>query len=121
MIAGRSSSTRHQSAPRVGLFGNLGAGNIGNDASMASVLRYLRAGHPDAIVDAMCGGPEWVKSQHGIEAVPMVWSQTLDGRASGVTLAALKVLGKGVDAVRTASWVRKHNVVIVPGTGVLGA
>lgn len=121
MIARRSSGTRHQFAPRVGLFGNLGAGNIGNDTSMASMLRYLQAGHPDAIVDAMCGGPEWVKSQHGIEAVPMVWSQTLDGRASGVTLAALKVLGKGVDAVRTASWVRKHDVVIVPGAGVLGA
>ena len=51
----------------------------------------------------------------------MVWSQTLDGRASGVALAALKVLGKGVDAVRTAAWVRKHNVVIVPGMGVLDA
>ena len=119
MTARRSSGTRHQSAPRVGLFGNLGAGNIGNDASMESMLRYLRAGHPDAIVDAMCGGPEWVKSKHGIEAVPMVWSHTLDGRASGVTLAALKALGKGVDAVRTASWVRKHDVVIVPGMGVL--
>jgi len=99
----------------VGLFGILGAGNIGNDASMESVLRYLQAGHPDAIVDAMCSGPEWVKSQHGIEAVPMAWSQTLDERASGVTWTALKVLSKGVDAVRTASWVRKHDVVIVPG------
>jgi len=121
MITRRSSGTHHQSAPRVGLFGNLGAGNIGNDASMESMLRYLRARHPDAIVDAMCGGPEWVKSQHGIEAVPMVWSQTLDGRASGVTLVALKALGKGVDAVRTVSWVRKHDVVIVPGMGVLEA
>ena len=40
---------------RVGLFGLLGSGNIGNDASMDAVLRYLRADHPDAIVDAMCG------------------------------------------------------------------
>jgi len=39
------------------LFGILGAGNIGNDASMASTLRYLRAEHPDAIVDAMCSDP----------------------------------------------------------------
>ena len=31
------------------------------------------------------------------------------------------MLGKGVDVVRTASWVRKHDVVIVPGMGVLDA
>jgi polysaccharide pyruvyl transferase WcaK-like protein len=114
-------SGRRQSAPRVGLFGILGAGNIGNDASMESVLRYLRTRHPDAIVDAMCGGPEWVTSRYGIEAVPMAWSQTLGERASGPIWAALKLLSKGGDAVRTAAWVRKHDVVIVPGMGVLDA
>jgi polysaccharide pyruvyl transferase WcaK-like protein len=114
-------SGRRQSAPRVGLFGILGAGNIGNDASMESVLRYLRDRHPDAIVDAMCSGPEWVMSQHGIDAVPMAWSQTLDERASGASWAALKMLSKASDAVRTATWVRKHDVVIVPGMGVLDA
>ena len=40
-------------APRVGLFGLLGSGNIGNDASLESVLSYLRASHPDAIVDGV--------------------------------------------------------------------
>jgi polysaccharide pyruvyl transferase WcaK-like protein len=114
-------SGRRQSAPRVGLFGILGAGNIGNDASMESVLRYLRTRHPDAIVDAMCGGPEWVTSRYGVEAVPMAWSQTLGERASGPVWAALKLLSKGGDAVRTAAWVRKHDVVIVPGMGVLDA
>src|SRR5262249_18379550 len=34
--------------PRVGLFGKLGAGNIGNDASMESVLSYLRDHQPQA-------------------------------------------------------------------------
>ena len=43
-------------APRVGLFGKLGSGNIGNDASMEAVLDYLGSDHPDAIVDAMCTG-----------------------------------------------------------------
>ena len=47
---------RPLSAPRVGLFGNLGSGNIGNDASMEAVLAYLEADHPDAIIDAMCAG-----------------------------------------------------------------
>jgi polysaccharide pyruvyl transferase WcaK-like protein len=107
--------------PRVGLFGYLGSGNIGNDASMESVLRYLSADHPDVILDAMCMGPERLKGQYGIEATSLLWYQKYERRASGVTAVALKVLGKGVDAFRTASWVRRHDVVIVPGMGVLEA
>jgi polysaccharide pyruvyl transferase WcaK-like protein len=106
-------------APRVGLFGILGSGNIGNDASLESVLRYLKAAHPDAYVDALCSGAEWVTQQHGIDAVPAAWSQTV--RTSGVSGAALKVLGKAIDPMRTAAWVRRHDLVIVPGMGVLDA
>lgn len=112
---------RPTAAPRVGLFGLLGTGNIGNDASMESVLGYLRAKHGDAILDAMCKGPEHVRVHYGIEAIPLLWSQKYEQRASGVTAIALKVLGRGVDAFRTASWVRRHDVVIVPGMGVLEA
>ena len=108
-------------ASRVGLFGYLGSGNIGNDASMESVLRYLSADHPDAIVDAMCMGPERLKGEYGIEAIPLLWYQKYERQASGLTAIALKVLGKGADAFRTASWVRRHDVVIVPGMGVLEA
>ena len=124
MTFGRFTGRREQpiaAAPRVGLFGYLGSGNIGNDASMEAVLRYLGADHPDAIVDAMCMGPERLKGQYGIEAIPLLWYQKYERRASGVTAIPLKVLGKGADAFRTASWVRRHDVVIVPGMGVLEA
>lgn len=117
-FAGRGGSSV---APRVGLFGGLGSGNIGNDASMESVLGYIKADHPDAILDAMCTGPEQLRSRYGIEAAPLYWYQKYEDQASGVTAIALKAMGKGVDAFRTASWVRRHDVVIVPGMGVLEA
>ena len=113
--------TRAAAAPRVGLFGLLGAGNIGNDASMDVVLRYLRADHPDAVLDAMGPGPEWLTATYGIDAVPLYWHHEREQDASGLTAVALKLLGKGVDAVRMAAWVRRHDVVIVPGMGVLEA
>ena len=50
---------------------------------------------------------------------PLLWYQKYEQQASGVTAIALKVLGKGADAFRTARWVRRHDVVIVPGMGVL--
>ena len=107
--------------PRVGIFGLLGTGSIGNDASLESVLRFLRTYHHDAIVDAMCSGPDQVAAEYGIEAALLSWYQKYDQRISGVPALALRIVGKGIDAFRTALWVRRHDVVIVPGMGVLEA
>jgi len=112
---------------RVGLYGLLGIGNIGNDASMESVLRYLRTDHPDAVVDAMCAGPKRIRTTYGIGAVPLYWgprrrrwSTRVPGLGSAMKILTIGV-GVGVEAVRTARWVRRHDVVIVPGMGVLEA
>jgi len=109
------------SAPRVGLFGGLGSGNIGNDASMESILGYLKAEHPGAVVDAMCTGPEQLREKYGLQAVPLLWCQQYEQRTSGLTAIVIKAMSRGIDAFRTASWVRRHDVVIVPGMGVLEA
>jgi polysaccharide pyruvyl transferase WcaK-like protein len=117
-------SVRHASKarrPRVGLFGNLGSGNIGNDASMEAVLAYLRESHPAAAVDAFCGGPEEIRKRYGIPAVRLYWYQKYYPRITGVPAIPLKLLGKLIDVFRTAAWVRRHDVVIVPGMGVLEA
>ncbi len=107
------------SPPRVGLFGLLGSGNIGNDASMESVLGYLRTAHPGATIDAMCMGPDRVSRVYGIEAIPLFWSRQRVQNMPGFLAVGLKLLGKLADVFRTAAWVRRHDVVIVPGMGVL--
>ena len=107
------------SAPSVGLFGGLGSGNIGNDASMEAMLSYLRANHPDVVVDAMCSGPEVVTSRYGITAISSQGSRSGDKPSARVLRVAQKVVGKGIDTVRIAAWVRRHDVVIVPGMGIL--
>jgi polysaccharide pyruvyl transferase WcaK-like protein len=108
-------------APRVGLFGLLGSGNIGNDASMEAVLGYLGSYHPDAVLDVMCMGSEQVRAIYGIDTTPLLWYQKYDQRASGARAVVLKVIGKAADTFRIAAWVRRHDVVIVPGMGVLEA
>ncbi|MFH8453254.1 polysaccharide pyruvyl transferase family protein [Streptomyces fungicidicus] len=104
---------------RVGVFGLLGAGNVGNDGSLEAVLGHLRAEHPDAVVDALCGGPEAVTARYGIPATRLNWYRGEYRTASRAGAVAAKGLGKLVDVVRTAAWTRRHDVVIVPGTGVL--
>jgi polysaccharide pyruvyl transferase WcaK-like protein len=106
-------------APRIGLFGLLGSGNIGNDASTEALMAYVRADHPDAVIDAMCMGWKQMSERYGIAAIPFQWQQTHSrpGRQGTV----LKSLGKVIDIVRTAAWVRKHDVVIIPGMGIMEA
>lgn len=106
---------------RVGVFGLLGSGNLGNDGSLEAVLGYLRAAHPEAVVDALCGGPETVTARYGIPATRLHWYGGEYRTASRAGARAAKGLGKLVDAVRTAAWARRHDVVIVPGMGVLEA
>ncbi|MBQ1089736.1 polysaccharide pyruvyl transferase family protein [Streptomyces sp. B93] len=106
---------------RVGVFGLLGSGNLGNDGSLEAVLGYLRAARPEAVVDALCGGPEAVTARYGIPATRLHWYRGEYRTASRAGAVAGKGLGKLVDVFRTAAWVRRHDVVIVPGMGVLEA
>jgi len=101
---------------RIGFFGLLGSGNIGNDASLEAVVRYLREHHPDAELDAMCMGPDTVRERYGFPATHLQWHRT---RRDPGTKA--KSLGKVLDILRTAAWVGRHDAVIVPGMGVLEA
>jgi polysaccharide pyruvyl transferase WcaK-like protein len=117
---GLTSKRRPAAAPRVGLFGVIGTDNIGNEGMLEAVVTWLRRDHPDAVLDFMCTGPEKVKARYGVAAVPLNWYARHE-QASGVTAAMLRTLGKGIDAYRVASWVRKHDAVIVPGAGVLEA
>ena len=105
--------------PRVGFFGLLGSGNLGNDGSFEAVLRRLRVHHPEAVLDAMCMGPERMSSYYGVPAIPLHWSTGRVDRVSGTSARVVWMLGKVIDAWRTFSWVRRHDVVVVAGAGVL--
>ena len=119
--ADRKARRGHSEAitPRVGFFGLLGQGNFGNDGSMESVLNFLRTKHPDAILGCLCSGPEDVTARYGIPATRLNWHRLEYQTASNIGLITMKAFGKGVDAIRTVAWVRRFDVVIVPGMGVL--
>lgn len=106
---------------RIGLFGLLGSGNIGNDASMEAVLRYLQGRHPSAVIDVMCSGPERVTVEYGLDAVQMFWFDRHQDRLSSKPWSLLRVPSRILDVFRVSGWVRRHDVVIVPGAGVLEA
>lgn len=105
--------------PKVGFFGLLASGNLGNDGSFEAVLKRLRTDHPEAVLDAMCMGAERMSSHYGVPAVPLFWSSAHAGRTNGLPARILWGLGKGIDVWRTYWWVRRHDLVVVAGAGVL--
>jgi polysaccharide pyruvyl transferase WcaK-like protein len=105
---------------RIGLFGLLGSGNIGNDASMEALLDYLRREHPDALIDAMSSRTDTMQQRYGIPTILMQWCRRYS-HLSGPRAFAARLFGKGLDIFRTANWVRRHDVIIIPGAGVLEA
>jgi len=116
---GRARST----ARRVGLFGLLGQGNLGNDGSMEAVLAYLRDRHPELILDSLCSEPDVLTARYGIPATRLRWYEPERQRPPGLAALARRTvgiaLGVVIDAVHTAAWVRRHDAVVVPGMGVL--
>ncbi|HEV7648320.1 MAG TPA: polysaccharide pyruvyl transferase family protein [Actinophytocola sp.] len=106
-------------APRVGLFGILGSGNLGNDGSLDAVVTFLRDRHPGVRLDFMSMGPDRVGDIYDAPATALQWYEPHAGTATGVRAALLKIIGKLLDPFRTFRWVRRQDVVIVPGMGVL--
>ena len=88
---------------------------------MEAVLDYLQERHPLAVIDVMCSGPERVTTEYGLDAVQMFWFDQHQDRLSPKPWNALRVPSRILDLFRVSRWVRRHEMVIVPGAGVLEA
>lgn len=106
---------------RIGLFGRLGSGNIGNDVSAEVVLDYMRREHPDGILDAMCTGPERMRTRYGVEATQLFWQPAYHRWLPSSARLAHLLISKCVDTVRIGAWTHRQDLVIIPGMGVLEA
>jgi polysaccharide pyruvyl transferase WcaK-like protein len=107
---------------RIGLFGLLGSGNLGNDGSFEAVLSHLARDCPEAELTCFCAGPERIAERYGIETVPLHWYDAHEASAPNKAVRVLmKAAGKLLDVFRTAAWVRRCDLVVVPGMGVLEA
>ena len=104
---------------RIGFFGLLGSGNLGNDGSFEAVLTRIRSVHPESVLDAMCMGPERMSTQYGIPAIPLNWSTAREAHTTRLGARLVWALGKLVDVWRTFLWVRRHDLVVIAGAGVL--
>jgi polysaccharide pyruvyl transferase WcaK-like protein len=88
---------------------------------MEVILAYLREKHPTATVDAMSSDPERMWSHYGIPATKLFHERTFTRRPPKLVRAAFLLIEKLADLAAIATWTRRHDVVIIPGMGVLEA
>ncbi|MDJ1157086.1 polysaccharide pyruvyl transferase family protein [Chelatococcus sp. SYSU_G07232] len=105
--------------PHVALFGNFGTGNLGNDGSLEAMLIALRELRPDLRLTCICPGPERVREDHHLRALPMDWPRPDRGLVHLVNKALGKLPGKLVDLVQTLRQTKGIDALVVPGTGLL--
>lgn len=100
----------------VALIGYLGAGNIGNDASLEVVLDWLGREPGVGKVRIISSHPHVVTRRYGVDAVPM--SRCPPAGPSGLTHKIRRVLGRAWDVPRAFALAGRPSAVIVPGMGV---
>jgi polysaccharide pyruvyl transferase WcaK-like protein len=103
---------------RVAAYGYFGMGNIGNEASLAAFLDYVRERHPEATLSCYVAGPDQVEREHAVPATRLMSYRADPGR-SGPLVVAAKAASRLWDVPRTFRMMRDVDVLVVPGTGVL--
>lgn len=104
---------------RIVLFGLFGCGNLGNEGSLEAMLGFLRRAMPGAELSCICREPAIVGRTYGIETLPIRRNGPAAGPAGRINRLLLKIPGKLADFARAFSQVRKADVMIFPGTGIL--
>jgi len=113
MGAGRSRSAC------VALYGEFGTGNLGNDASLLAAVAELRRHDPDVDILCLCSAPEQVTRRFGLPATS-IRGQTSSQR-SRIRGRLARLSRRVTDLTRMFRLMRKLDLVMVPGMGVLEA
>lgn len=108
---------------RIGLFGLFGSGNSGNDASLEAMVGFLRQVRPDAELVCFCacsaGADDVVTRTLDLPAIPFALARPKAGLLRILDRFSLQVPRQLASLVRALVQMRRLEVLIIPGTGIL--
>lgn len=117
---GRESTANVKNRPAsIALFGLFGCGNLGNDGSLEAMLEFLRGARPDARLFCVCARPDLVGEAFGIETLPIRSTGHSKGLPRMLNRLFLRIPGRIYDFTQALGKVRKADIMIIPGTGIL--
>src|SRR5262249_16099120 len=123
-------SAKCRKAPKVGLYGVFGAGNLGNECTLQSVIEQILQHQPDAQLLCFCTNPSDVRIRHDIPAFPSEAGDRRAGNRSepgGLRARLMRIFRITVRRVplELVHWVKslravsRMDMLIVAGTGVV--
>lgn len=128
---------------RISFYGNFGAGNLGNECTLQTVIEHTRRRLPDARLLCWCTDPDDVRRRHGIAAF---CSEALGPRSATAGLAGAQLPGTPSEhgrrgmlgqlqrllriafyrlpielahSIRCLKAIRREDLLIVAGTGIV--
>src|SRR5262245_1968352 len=109
--------------PRIGLWGNFGTGNLGNECTLRAAIGVFRSRLPGVQLTCICPHPDRAASDHGLAAIPMSERRGAGHSSGGAIPASLRkvrrVAVEPFDWWRTIRAARRLDALVVVGTGVL--
>jgi polysaccharide pyruvyl transferase WcaK-like protein len=123
-------STKSMKPARISFYGNFGAGNLGNEATLQAVIEQILRRWPDGQLLCFCTNPQDVRTRHSIAAFP---SEAVDRRGmersgSGSHRGSLKrflrIAFRRIPH-ELAHWIKclyalsRTDMLIVAGTGIV--
>src|SRR5690242_14201068 len=115
---------------RVGLYGNFGAGNLGNECTLQAVVERILGRRPDARLLCFCTDPQDVQTRHGIaafpsEAIHKVGAKGLQARQPRSRITRIVRITFKRIPLELVHWVKclravsRMDMLIVAGTGIV--
>jgi polysaccharide pyruvyl transferase WcaK-like protein len=115
---------------RVGLYGNFGAGNLGNECTLQALIERIRCHDPDSQFLCFCTNPQDVRTRHNIAAFH---SEAIDKSVAGRSgsyrlrdrfariwrIAFRRIPLELVHWIKSLRAVNRTDMIIVAGTGIV--
>jgi polysaccharide pyruvyl transferase WcaK-like protein len=120
----------YMKSPRICFYGNFGAGNLGNEATLQAIIEQILRYWPDGQLLCFCTNPQDVSNRHHIAALP---AQAIDRLASempdasarpGRLMRLFRIVFQRIP-LELVHWIKclhaltRADMLIVAGTGIV--
>ena len=117
-------------SPRICLYGNFGAGNLGNEATLQAIIEQILRRCPDAQLLCFCTNPDDVRARHHIAALPAQAVNRAAAEGSGASarrggltrlfrIAFRRIPLELVHWINCLREIRRADMLVVAGTGIV--
>lgn len=104
---------------RVGLFGQFGSGNTGNDGSLEAMLQLLKRNCPDAQLVCICSRPDIIARKFDLPAHPVSRPYPSNWLLRAINKAMLHAPRRTIGFCCALLLASQLDFIVVPGTGIL--